>query len=358
MTERIEMREWPAQRLAGVRFQGELGEIPSHFQQLHELVAPSVVGQAIAFLHASLGDGRFDVEVGYPVAGGGSWPAGVRVWEWPGGAYLCLRHDGGWEGVVPELRRLYAFVQARNVGLSTGPTVQVWADGDPRDAAQAGVSWLGEPLLMPRWFGRLAAGLETELGPDAREQVLAGHEGLSPLSAPVDKSAWARGAMDRLDGLTGDERKRQTIMSGCSHVYPVARIAALRESYRQAGSLAPVLAQMRADHSLEQGLSYYAAPERIGQDIYVTKVPCQVQAWREATDPNEKRAAYCHCPMIRHAIRSGELLSDTYCYCSLGWFEQLWLGIIEQPVQVELLESILRGQDRCRVVIHLPEDVE
>jgi predicted hydrocarbon binding protein len=47
-------------------------------------------------------------------------------------------------------------------------------------------------------------------------------------------------------------------------------------------------------------------------------------------------------------------MSRTYCYCGAGWYQQLWDGIMGQPVRVEVLKSILQGDDRCSFAIHLP----
>ena len=47
-------------------------------------------------------------------------------------------------------------------------------------------------------------------------------------------------------------------------------------------------------------------------------------------------------------------MSRTYCYCGAGWYQQLWDGIMGQPVRVEVLKSILQVDDRCSFAIHLP----
>ena len=47
-------------------------------------------------------------------------------------------------------------------------------------------------------------------------------------------------------------------------------------------------------------------------------------------------------------------LSDTHCFCGSGWYDQLWEGILGRPVDVEVLQSILKGDDCCTFAIHLP----
>ena len=51
-------------------------------------------------------------------------------------------------------------------------------------------------------------------------------------------------------------------------------------------------------------------------------------------------------------------LSPTFCYCGTGWYRRPWEGILDQPVRVELVQSLLKGDDVCQVAIHLPESVQ
>ena len=50
-------------------------------------------------------------------------------------------------------------------------------------------------------------------------------------------------------------------------------------------------------------------------------------------------------------------MSDTFCYCSAGWERQQWEGAIGQPVRVDVVKSLLKGDDLCEFAIHLPEDL-
>jgi predicted hydrocarbon binding protein len=43
-----------------------------------------------------------------------------------------------------------------------------------------------------------------------------------------------------------------------------------------------------------------------------------------------------------------------YCYCGAGFYKDIWEEILQQPVEVELLSSVLQGDDTCQVAIHLP----
>jgi predicted hydrocarbon binding protein len=54
---------------------------------------------------------------------------------------------------------------------------------------------------------------------------------------------------------------------------------------------------------------------------------------------------------VRDALKTGETLSPTYCYCGAGFYQGIWETILQQPVEVELLESVLEGDEVCKVAI-------
>jgi hypothetical protein len=199
---------------------------------------------------------------------------------------------------------------------------------------------------------RLAENLEVFAGEQVRRQVMAGSEEYPNMSLP-EKAHWFKGAMERLDGLVDDEDSRRNILITCADRVPQPRIQELCEKYRRDGELDALLMFMAADRTLGD-LSWYETPVREGDVIYVSKDPALPDQYREAITQDEKRAAYCHCGLLREAIRAGLTMSGTYCYCGAGWYKQLWQGILEQPVQIDVLESILQGDDRCSFAIHLP----
>jgi hypothetical protein len=57
---------------------------------------------------------------------------------------------------------------------------------------------------------------------------------------------------------------------------------------------------------------------------------------------------YCLCPFVESKVKG---LSATYCHCSVGYIKEMWGRGFEEPIKVELLESVLRGGKRCRFKI-------
>jgi len=95
---------------------------------------------------------------------------------------------------------------------------------------------------------------------------------------------------------------------------------------------------------------------RRGNKIYVTKIPYAPSDYLKEKDPTLKRYYACHCPLARTTIRDGTpKIPSVFCYCS-GGFEKFAFDIIfGQPTEVELLESALKGDPRCRFAITIPK---
>jgi hypothetical protein len=95
---------------------------------------------------------------------------------------------------------------------------------------------------------------------------------------------------------------------------------------------------------------------RRGNKIYVAKIPYAPSDYIKEKDPTLKRYYACHCPLARTAIRDGKPnIPPVFCYCSGGFEKIAFDTIFGQPTEVELLESALKGDFRCRFAIKIPE---
>jgi hypothetical protein len=95
---------------------------------------------------------------------------------------------------------------------------------------------------------------------------------------------------------------------------------------------------------------------RDGDYLYMTKIPYSPRDWLAESDPTLKRYYACHCPLVRAAIvkKEPEIPLD-WCYCSGGFEKLLFDVVFEEPTEVEVLESVLAGDSRCRFRIKIPE---
>ncbi len=94
---------------------------------------------------------------------------------------------------------------------------------------------------------------------------------------------------------------------------------------------------------------------REGHVLYHKKNPADPEGYKNAKTDQEKRAAYCFCPIICDNMEKGMPVS--YCYCGSGWYRQQWETATGRPVRVEVLKSILKGDEVCSFAVHLAEDL-
>jgi effector-binding domain-containing protein len=351
------------QLVAGVRFVGALDEIGEHFRKLVDRVKPQIAGPGFALYHSiGFGGGGHDIEVCFPVTEPVSEGDGVTCRKLPGGEMLCAIHRGPYKSEDKEKcigttwNRLFGHMAERDIGATEGPYREIYLEDDIQhgEDTEKYMTEIQIPLLLPVWLDRLAAGLDRYAGEAVRREVMDGSEKLS-LATPVpERLAWVKGAMERLDAAVEDETARSRIMYGCSHVFPQLPIDRAREQYERLGSVPDLLRWMRDDPTW-QGAQFESDPDDPSV-LYVEKIAANQKAYEEATTDVERRVARCHCPFVREAIRKGEKISPTFCGCASGWFVRFWEGVIKKPVYVEVLASVLRGDDSCRFAIHLPTE--
>ena len=223
------------------------------------------------------------------------------------------------------------------------------------------------------WLTKFSNCLEQTVGEEIRENVMQGSENLSSTSDRGEVIAWSKQAMERLDMLV-DEDQRKIIMTGCACHYPKSKLQEMRQVYSETKDLDRVhqMLQEQFESFLENTLQlddemiteivqrgWGAAGVKKGSTIIATKIPKSgfLVEYMNETDPHKKRQYYCHCPRVRDVLKTSEIISSTYCYCGAGYYKGIWEEILQQPVEVELLESVLQGDDVCKVEIKLPSDV-
>jgi len=189
------------------------------------------------------------------------------------------------------------------------------------------------------------------------EQVMSGSEGLSSDSSRQHVVNWTKGAMERLASLV-DEEQEKAILTGCACHYPHANLKEMREAYAATRDVALVNILELSDDLIQEIVrrGWGVAGVIEGDTIVATKIPKSgyLVAYMNEPDPEKKRLLYCHCPRIRDVLKTSETISPTYCYCGAGYYKGIWEEILQEPVEVEVLKSVLGGDEVCTVAIHLP----
>jgi len=216
-------------------------------------------------------------------------------------------------------------------------------------------------------------------GEETRRKVFQGFE-LPPLGLPQESyPRLTQMIMDRLEAELPKAACRK-ILTWNYHKVPAEAFKEKKERFEKADSIDKYL---KDEHKrfieelrgfMKEGRIWYEqeiTPEvlefvegnqeictgvRRGDRIYLTKMPYAPKKYLKEKDPTLKRYYACHCPLARSAIRDQEpKISPMFCYCS-GGYEKLGFDVIfDEPVEVELLESALKGDTRCRFAIKIPK---
>lgn len=319
-------------------------------------LAGAIPGETIAgpafciFQFISSYEEGFDAEIGLPVTHAVRGD-GIETRLLPGLEVLSLVHEGPLANLRESSGKLFGFA-AEHALISDEFYREVYLDlSDPEN------SHIEFQFVIHNWNRLLAENLVRVLGGDAQRAVMQGSEALGVESTIDERYTWVQGAMDRLDGLASDDQRFE-ILSRCAHVFPREPIERAGQVYRQARARLddPLLAIDAVIEFMDRDRAWGIRPVREGHTIYATKNPRDPKGYAEAQTDAERRRAYCFCPLIRDHLEDGTL-SDTFCYCSSGWERQQWEGAIGQPVRVEVVKSLLRGNDCCQFAIHLPADL-
>jgi effector-binding domain-containing protein len=346
---------------AGIRFVGQFDLIPGSFEKLVPVVEPYITGTGFTLYHGGNARDGYDIEVCFPV----SRPVNEgeitsRVLE--GEDVISTIHRGPYRSEEPEKGigstwgKLWKYTVENHVGIAENACREIYLEDDIQhgNESEKYVTEIMMPLLLPKWHARLESALDELAGPDARAAVLEGGCTITSRSDPAEKVARMRGLMERLDAAVPDEDTRREIVCRCAHVYPESQIRKLKAMYEEEGGLDGFMARLRDDPGYD-GAPYYRDPERGDGVIFIDKIPQEAEKHKEARDPVVRRAAACHCPIVKAAILRGETISPTFCNCGTGWFRPLWEALLGRPVTITCEESVLRGDDRCKFAIYVDE---
>ena len=96
---------------------------------------------------------------------------------------------------------------------------------------------------------------------------------------------------------------------------------------------------------------------REGNKLYVTKIPFDGINYLATDDSVLKTYYACHCPFARERIldESKNNVDADWCYCSAGFAKFPFEIIFGEELEVEMLQSALKGDPICRFAITLPD---
>ena len=235
---------------------------------------------------------------------------------------------------------------------------------------------LGAANVLPDIGKRLA----TIAGEETRRKVYQGIE-FPRLGAPQDDyPKLTKNIVDRMEAELPPAKCRE-VLTWNYHQVPTSAFKEAKKRFEKSASLDEYLKDEHRrlveelESCMKKGQLWYEqeiTPEvlefvknnqeintgiRSGNRIFKVKIPYAPKQFLKEKDSAMRKYYACHCQLVRTAIRDGKpKISPTFCYCSAG-FEKLHFDVIfNEPVEVELLETLLKGDSRCRFAIKIPKD--
>lgn len=112
-----------------------------------------------------------------------------------------------------------------------------------------------------------------------------------------------------------------------------------------------VVDHVKNDAHIESGV-------REGNRIIIKKIPHMAKEYLAEKNVQRKRYYYCHCPWVKESFRhSAKPLSPVFCNCSAGFYRAYWEIVFDEPVRVDVLESLIKGDSICRFAVYIPENL-
>ena len=157
-----------------------------------------------------------------------------------------------------------------------------------------------------------------------------------------------------------DDKQKKNVFSECSCTYPSEKLQKIKQKYQATKDLkvAHQMLQELFEKDIENvPFNDYMIAEHWGlagileQDkIVITKIPKYPAEYFSSNDSDEKRYYYCHCGRIRKQIREHkQSYSEAYCHCGAGYYKHIWEEIIDKEVEIEVIETVLRGSIVCNL---------
>jgi len=237
------------------------------------------------------------------------------------------------------------------------------------------LSLFGARNVLPDMGERLAS----IAGEEIRKRVFEGFE-LPPLGSPQEAyPKLTKTIIDKMETQLSPETCRK-VLTWNYHKVPIEAFKDHKERFEKARSIDSFLEDEHRrlveelEQCMEKGQLWYEqeiTPEvlefvkanqeictgvRHGDKIYMTKIPFAPKQYITEKNPTMKRYYACHCQLARTAIRDGTpRISRNFCYCSAGYEKVRLDAIFGESIEVEVLESALDGDERCRFANKIPK---
>ncbi len=210
-------------------------------------------------------------------------------------------------------------------------------------------------VVIHNWTNLLVTNVERVLGEKVGQSVLQDLDEPTLELSNDERFRWVKIVLERLEEIA-DADQIYDIISRCAHIFPKEHIQRLRDIYEKTKNETndPLTAIDEVLRIMRENKLWFPEPFRKGKVIYSEKTPANPKAYEEATTDAERRKAFCFCPVIKNYLEE-DIIPTSFCNCSAGWERQQWEGILSKPVKVNVVKSLVKGDNTCQFAIHIPD---
>jgi len=326
-----------------INFRGEIKDIPSKIDELYQKCKNYVSEPAIAVIdYGVYSKSGQDIDVCFPI----SKPLEKKEFKCKyleEVEVLLIDHHGPYAKLGKRAQELFNYLHTYGV-LGTSWIRLVFHKLSLKNESKDEIEI---QAILHGWDNRLARNIDRILGEDIRKEVMKDREKLFTIESTLDdKFQWIKNVLTKLDIIANNDQKYD-ILSCCAHEFSQKRIGKLKLIYEKTGDINEVIREMDKD------FAWYEGQKKEGNTIFIQKVPYNQEGYDKASNLGDKKRNYCHCPLVKHYLN--ENISPTFCNCSAGWYRQYWEGILGKPVRINILKSLVKGDDVCQFKIILPQ---
>jgi predicted ArsR family transcriptional regulator len=178
---------------------------------------------------------------------------------------------------------------------------------------------------MPFNYQRFTNSLNNHTDINQQEHILQRLPAYDTLTTPVQTTRWIKNLVDNLTDVVGEETARD-VMEACGQQCIGQSLLAKAEKIQtQSRDIDDLLERLNGAH---------------------------IGGGKLHRDGNVINASYerCYCGSVS---KTRQPISKNYCQCSCGWYRKLFETLLNHPVKVELLDSIIHGANTCQFIIHI-----
>ncbi|MEZ4813237.1 MAG: hypothetical protein R2883_07180 [Caldisericia bacterium] len=320
-------------RFASKRFHlSEKSGIREKIDEIKALCGSELTGDAICIYRFGTINEGLDVEIGFRVPEDFESKS-LQTRTIPQVNVVSYIHSNGLESLTTSIRETYKYT-SDNKFIVDEYYIEIWHDNGDIEIQ----------IPLHNWHDLFLTNLKKNVENSKVAKIISDMDSINVFSPIEDRFEWIKGVTSKLEKTT-DKDCHYQVISKCAHIFPVDLIKKARRQFESNPDVDNLITFMKKESG------WYGNIERDGDKVITWKNPANPKQYAVAKTKEEKINAYCFCPIVKFDPNK---IPYSFCNCSAGWVRQLWEGVFETSIQVNVDETIISGAERCSFSFIIP----